>query len=102
MRHGQLKVEKGKGAEPVRLWQDAEPWGPYLLNAIKAKYLVKRDHDYIVNEQQEVKIINTVTGRVMPISRWQDNLHQVGIYTSAGMCVQCDNCIAQWMSHRVC
>lgn len=67
----------------VRLWEDKDPWGPYVLNAIKAKYLFKRDHDYIVTAAKEIKIVNTVTGRILPISRWSDNIHQVGCLLSA-------------------
>ena len=61
----------------VRLWQDANPWGPYLINALKAQHLFLKNQDYVVNSQDEVKIVNTITGRVMPISRWSDNIHQV-------------------------
>ena len=79
MQKGEITLGKDETVKTaiVRLWQDTNPWGPYLLNAVKAEHLYLRDKDYIVTKQNEVKIINIVTGRVMPISRWQDNIHQV-------------------------
>ena len=38
--------------------------------------LRRRDVTYIVRDG-EVKIVNTSTGRVLPDTRWMDDLHQV-------------------------
>lgn len=50
--------------------------GPYIITALRARELHKRDVNYIVRDG-EVKIVNPSTGRVMPTSRWTDDLHQV-------------------------
>ena len=50
--------------------------GPYVLTALCARELHKRDVQYIVRDG-EVKIVNSSTGRVLPQSRWMDELHQV-------------------------
>ena len=50
--------------------------GPYVLTALCARELHKRDVQYIVRDG-EVKIVNSKTGRVLPMSRWMDDLHQV-------------------------
>lgn len=65
-----------RGEEPVRVWEEEEPWGPYIVNAIKAQHLFKKDVDYIVDSEDHVKIINRSTGRVQARSRWVDNIHQ--------------------------
>ena len=62
--------------DPVIVWEEEEPWGPYIINAIKAEYLFLRDKDYIVEDERHVKIINRTTGRVQAKSRWTDNIHQ--------------------------
>lgn len=53
-----------------------QPWGPFLVNAVRAKTLYIKDVDYVV-QGKEVKIINQQTGRVQEESRWTDNIHQV-------------------------
>lgn len=58
------------------LWEDDVPMGPYVLTALCARELHKRDVQYIVRDG-EVKIVNRSTGRVLPMSRWMDDLHQV-------------------------
>jgi hypothetical protein len=50
--------------------------GPYVLTALRARELYKRDIDYIVRDG-EVKIVSSSTGRVLPSSRWTDDVHQV-------------------------
>ena len=62
--------------EPVMVWEEEEPWGPYIINAIKAEHLYIRDKDYIVEDELHVKIISRSTGRVQSKSRWTDNIHQ--------------------------
>lgn len=61
------------------LWEDDSPMGPYVLTALCARELHKRDVQYIVRDG-EVKIVNSSTGRVLPQSRWMDELHQVCPY----------------------
>ncbi len=53
--------------------------GPYVLTALRARELHKRDVQYIVRDG-EVKIVNRSTGRVLPKSRWMDDLHQVWLW----------------------
>ena len=60
----------------VAIWEEEEPWGPYIINAIKAEHLYQKDLDYIVDSEGQVKIINRSTGRVQQKSRWTDNIHQ--------------------------
>lgn len=61
---------------PVIVWEEEEPWGPYIINAIKAEHMYIRDKDYIVEDELHVKIISRSTGRVQSKSRWTDNIHQ--------------------------
>ena len=57
------------------LWMDDVPMGLYVHTALRARELFKRDVHYIVRDG-EVKIVNISTGRVLPTSRWMDDLHQ--------------------------
>ncbi|DBA97691.1 TPA: hypothetical protein ACH3X3_012580 [Trebouxia sp. C0006] len=65
-----------EGKLEVIVWQEEDPWGPYIINAIKAKELYKINQDYIVTVSGEVHIIDRSTGRIRPRTRWQDNIHQ--------------------------
>ncbi len=47
----------------------------FLDNALKAKYIFKRDKDYIV-QQGQVILIDQTTGRPMPSRRYSEGLHQ--------------------------
>ena len=71
------------------LWDDDHPIGPYIVNALRARELYKRDVNYIVRDG-EIKIVNCSTGRVMPISRWTDDLHQVRCVPSPGCSSKCN------------
>jgi preprotein translocase subunit SecA len=57
------------------LYDPREQWASYLLNAIKAKELFKREVNYIV-KNDEIIIVDEFTGRTMPGRRWSDGLHQ--------------------------
>jgi preprotein translocase subunit SecA len=57
------------------LWDPIDPWGKYVILAIKAKALFIRDVDYIVRDDQVI-IVDPGTGRVQMNRRWNDNLHQ--------------------------
>ena len=48
----------------------------YLQNAIRAKELYKRDVDYLVTPQGELKIVDEFTGRVLEGRRYSEGLHQ--------------------------
>ncbi len=47
----------------------------HLTAALRARYLFRRDVDYIVRDG-EVVIVDEFTGRTMPGRRWSDGLHQ--------------------------
>ena len=47
----------------------------YILNALKAKYIMKRDSNYII-QNGEVLIVDEFTGRVLAGRRFSDGLHQ--------------------------
>ncbi len=68
-----------EGKLEVIVWQEEDPWGPYIINAIKAKELYEINKDYIVTVSDEVHIIDRSTGRIRPRTRWQDNIHQVRV-----------------------
>eukprot|EP00968_Pinguiococcus_pyrenoidosus_P010920 scaffold873_cov252-Pinguiococcus_pyrenoidosus.AAC.18 len=57
------------------LFDPKDPWAPFIVNAVKAKELFKRDVDYIVKDD-EVLIIDSFSGRVLEGRRWSDGLHQ--------------------------
>lgn len=57
---------------------DDVPMGLYVHTSLRARELFKRDVHYIVRDG-EVKIVNVNTGRVLPTSRWMDDLHQVSL-----------------------
>lgn len=47
----------------------------YLMQALRAKELYRKDVDYIV-ENGELVIVNELTGRPVPGRKWSDGLHQ--------------------------
>ncbi|BDA41171.1 Protein translocase subunit SecA [Coccomyxa sp. Obi] len=73
----QFPEAQAEGRAPTinDLWESADPMGPYIITALRARELHRRDVNYIVRDG-EVKIVNPSTGRVMPTSRWTDDLHQ--------------------------
>jgi preprotein translocase subunit SecA len=66
-----------EGKEEVIVWQEEDPWGPYIINAIKAKEVYEKNRDYIVTASGEIHIIDRSSGPIRPRTRWQDNIHQV-------------------------
>lgn len=71
-----------KGLERTKILLDVEdiynindPWIPYILNSLKAKYLFFRDVHYIVRNSIIV-IIDEFTGRILEGRKWSDGLHQ--------------------------
>ncbi|EJK76433.1 hypothetical protein THAOC_01806 [Thalassiosira oceanica] len=52
-------------------------WAPFILNAVKARELFKRDVEYtVLPDGAGVGIIDSFTGRVLDGRRWSDGLHQ--------------------------
>ncbi|HVM17760.1 MAG TPA: preprotein translocase subunit SecA [Gaiellaceae bacterium] len=47
----------------------------HLIQALKAESLYKRDVDYVIQDD-EVKIVDEFTGRIMEGRRWSEGLHQ--------------------------
>jgi preprotein translocase subunit SecA len=58
------------------LFDLADPWAPFVLNALKAKALFEKNVQYIVRDGVEVCIVDAFSGRVMAGRRWSDGLHQ--------------------------
>src|SRR5262249_12953784 len=72
---GVTKVEDRLGVE--NLYESANtPLVGYLNNALKAKELYKRDKDYIVSEEDEVLIVDELTGRILHGRRYNEGMHQ--------------------------
>lgn len=71
---GLVKVEEMLGIDD--LYSDPSGMLPnYLQQALRAQFLYHRDIDYIVADNQ-VKIVDEFTGRIMEGRRWSDGLHQ--------------------------
>jgi preprotein translocase subunit SecA len=68
------------------LYNPAEPWAHFVLNALKAKELFLRDVHYIVRNG-EVVIVDESTGRVLSGRRWSDGLHQA-VESKEGLAIQ--------------
>jgi len=51
-------------------------WAGYVVNAVKAKEIFKRDTDYAVVDENRVEIIDTFSGRVLEGRKYADGLHQ--------------------------
>jgi len=59
----------------VDLWEDVDPWGGYVLNALRAKEFYLLDKEYIVKDEQ-IQIVDEFTGRILPDRRWADGIHE--------------------------
>lgn len=71
---GAKKVEKILGIENIYAVTDVD-YLSYLIAALKAKELFKKDVDYIVKDG-EVIIVDEFTGRLMYGRRYSDGIHQ--------------------------
>ena len=60
-----------------------------LQAALRAKELYRRDHEYIV-DQNQVKIVDEFTGRVLDGRRWSDGLHQA-VEAKEGVAIKEEN-----------
>lgn len=70
---GLAKIEKLFGSEVYADLSGAT--ANRLRQALKAQFLFKLDHDYVVDEG-EVKIVDGFTGRIMEGRRYSEGLHQ--------------------------
>lgn len=68
---------EGRAPGPEDLWEEAGgvSWGAHATNALRARWLYERNVHYIVRDG-EARIIDAATGRIIPMSRWTDGLHQ--------------------------
>ncbi|MCA9131579.1 MAG: hypothetical protein KDA45_00420, partial [Planctomycetales bacterium] len=58
---------------PVR--QLRRPWREYVLQALQAKYALRRDVHYVL-EQQAIRLVDASTGRIFSDRSWSEGLHQ--------------------------
>ena len=58
----------------------------HLIQALKAQALYKRDVDYVIQDN-EVKIVDEFTGRIMEGRRWSEGLHQA-VEAKEGVAIQ--------------
>jgi preprotein translocase subunit SecA len=78
---GERRIQSGEWAVP---WADLRrPWGRYVENALRVRYLIKPDVTYIVQDCKAI-IIDEFTGRARPDSSWRDGLHQA-VEAAAGL-----------------
>jgi preprotein translocase subunit SecA len=71
---GVAKAERALGVENLFDHANMET-SHYLINALKAKALMRRDRDYVVKDGQVI-IVDQFTGRLMFGRRYSDGLHQ--------------------------
>jgi preprotein translocase subunit SecA len=70
---GSKKIEKILNIQD--LYNQKDPWIPYIINAIKARALYFINVHYII-QYKRIIIVDEFTGRIMPDRRWGDGLHQ--------------------------
>lgn len=70
---GSKKIEKILNIQD--LYNQKDPWIPYIINALKATALYFVNVHYII-QYQRIIIVDEFTGRIMPDRRWGDGLHQ--------------------------
>lgn len=70
-------IEKGESAFGVENFSDPDNMelNHYVMQALRANYIMKKDVDYIVNDG-EVLIVDEFTGRIMYGRRFSNGLHQ--------------------------
>ena len=93
---GMMVAEQLLGVADV--WDTFDPWGRYLLLAVKAKALYLRDVHYIVRGGQ-VLIVDESTGRVQANRRWNDNIHQA-VEAKEGVEIQRENTTVASVSYQ--
>jgi preprotein translocase subunit SecA len=67
----------------IPVLQLVRPWTEYVQQALRARYLFRRDVHYVV-QNGEVRIVDETTGRIFEDRSWQDGLHQA-IEASQGL-----------------
>src|SRR5256714_8770299 len=89
---GVLKVEKllniGNLYDPNNI-----EYNHHVQQALRAHVLYQRDREYVVkdgDEGPEVIIVDEFTGRLMPVRRWSDGLHQA-VEAKEGVKIQREN-----------
>jgi preprotein translocase subunit SecA len=85
---GVEKAEKFLGIDNLYLAENANLVN-HLIQALKAESLYKRDVDYAVIDN-EVKIIDEFTGRILEGRRWSEGLHQA-VEAKEGVAIQEEN-----------
>lgn len=53
----------------------ARPWTIYIENALRARWLIKRDVNYVILDGK-VALVDQWTGRIQPDRTWREGLHQ--------------------------
>src|SRR3954452_21252191 len=71
---GVEKIERALRVENLYLPENSQLVN-HLVQALKAESLYERDIDYVI-EDDEVKIVDEFTGRIMEGRRWSEGLHQ--------------------------
>ena len=84
---GVAKAEKLAGVK--NLYAEGTDISHYLVNALKAHALMKRDRDYVVKDGQVI-IVDEFTGRLMFGRRYSEGLHQA-IEAKEGLRIQREN-----------
>lgn len=72
---GVTKVEKALGIEDLSDPANTEI-AHHINQALKANFIFKRDIDYIVTDDGQVKIVDEFTGRILEGRRYSEGLHQ--------------------------
>lgn len=57
------------------LYNIMDPWIPYIINALKANFLFRRNKEYVVLDGK-ICIVDEFTGRIMSDRQWSGGLHQ--------------------------
>jgi preprotein translocase subunit SecA len=79
---GYRDCEKALGVDSLFVvGADGEAWAPFIVKAVNAKELFKKDVEYAVltddaGKKVGVGIIDSFTGRILDGRRWSDGLHQ--------------------------
>ncbi len=72
---GVSKVERALGIDDLSDPENTE-LAHHINQALKANFLFKRDRDYVVSDDGQVKIVDEFTGRILEGRRYSEGLHQ--------------------------
>ncbi|MFH1772180.1 MAG: preprotein translocase subunit SecA [Candidatus Omnitrophota bacterium] len=88
---GEKRCEKLLGVNNLEEAPDkySEPWMHYITQSLRARYLFRKDKDYIVKNGKAI-IVDDFTGRLMPGRRWSDGLHQ-GVEAKENLRIEQEN-----------